>query len=64
MQNSLNVHSSVKTQQFFLAHVDNDFTNLTRKLNHLSLPTTSDELDEREFQVIMTKTLTFSQSDY
>jgi len=59
MQNSLNVTSSVKTQQFFIAHVDNDFTDLKQKLDHLLLPITS-EIDEREFQIVLTTTLTFS----
>ena len=63
MQNSLNVNSSVKTQQFFMAHVDKDFTDLKRKLDHLLLPATS-EIDEREFQIVLATTLTFSQSDY
>ena len=49
MQNSLNVHSSVKTQQFFLAHVDSDFKDLTLRLDPLLLPTTPEKLDEREF---------------
>ena len=46
-----------------MAHVDNDFANLKMKLDHLLLPSTS-ELEEGEFQIVLTTTLTFSHGDY